>query len=211
MKINADAGGATYSEEIAKIAIDAGENYREHLLIVTDGEVGTYSIDESSKILKENNINFKFVTTFIIGKNGNLSVGAPYCRNCPNITYLIEKENSKKILASLLPEDIDILSKIHGQDFNYEYFKNNYESIDRAIQAKMIGADIDNKLINDLNLLKQKIKKSIPLIELNDFNEKWNNLKNMANGNLKKAFTLNSISAAKKRVNKNRILFFNFF
>ena len=73
----------------------------------------------------------------------------------------------------------------------------------------MIGADIDYELINDLNLLKQKIEKSIPLIELNDFNEKWNKLKNMANGNLKKAFTLNSISAAKKSVDENTILFQN--
>ena len=34
MEINADAGGGTNSEEIAKIAIDAGENYREYLFIV---------------------------------------------------------------------------------------------------------------------------------------------------------------------------------
>ena len=209
MEINSVIGGGTRSEEIAKIAIDAGINYREHLLIVTDGGVWIDSIDESSKILKENNINFKFVTTFIIGQNGNLSVGAPYCRNCPNITYYIEKEDSKIILASLLPEDIKILSKIHNQDFNYEYFKDNYEGINRAIQAKMIGADIDYELIQDLNLLKEKIIKSIPKSELKYFSEKWNELNKMVNGGLKNSFTLNSIYAAKKNYDENQILFNN--
>ena len=67
------------------------------------------------------------------------------------------KRDSKIILASLLPEDIKILSKIHNQDFNYENFKDNYKGINRAIQVKMIGADIDYELIKFLNLLKEKI------------------------------------------------------
>ena len=34
-------------------------------------------INESTRILKEENIKFKYVITFIIGNKGNLSVGAP--------------------------------------------------------------------------------------------------------------------------------------
>ena len=90
-----------------------------------------------------------------------------------NISYW--KRKFKKILTSLLPEDI--------QDFNYAYFKNNYESIDRAIQVKMIGADINYELINDLNLLKQKIEKSIPSIELNEFNDGFSSFLYLFNPN----------------------------
>ncbi len=128
MEINSVIGGGTRSEEIAKIAIDAGLNYRENLFIVTDGGVWIDSIDESWKILKENNKILNLLQLLLLVKIEFIS-WATYCRNCPNITYYIEKEDSKIILASLLPEDIKILAKIHNQDFNYENFKDNYKGI----------------------------------------------------------------------------------
>ena len=101
--------GGTDSSLIAKIAIDAGESYREHLLIVTDGIVKKSCIDESTLIIQNNNIKFKYVTTFIIGDGSNLSVGAPYCRDCPNVTYSIKSENERKKITSLFPQDIEAL------------------------------------------------------------------------------------------------------
>ena len=47
----------------------------------------------------------------------------------------------------------------------------------------MIGADINYELINDLNLLKQKIEKSIPLIELNEFNDGFSSFLYLFNPN----------------------------
>ena len=205
MRINVDTGINKYLEEIAKIAVDAGENCREHLIIVTDGKLRYYNSNKSLTIIKENNINFKFVTTFIIGKSGNLSISLPYCKNSPHIIYLIEEENSKKHLVNILSEDIIILSRIHKHNFNYEQFIDNYEAIYRAIEAKMIGADTDYVLIKDLYLIKKTIKNSIPSNELNDFNEKWNKLKKMANGNLKKELTLSYISAAKKKYQEKKL------
>ena len=77
LKINSNIGnGGTQSEKIAEIA-KAIKEYREHLVIITDGEVEEDSINESTRILKEENIKFKYVTTFIIGNKGNLSVGDP--------------------------------------------------------------------------------------------------------------------------------------
>ena len=73
--------GDTNSSLIAEIALNAGNTYREHLLIVTDGEVPNSCIDKSTKLINDNNIKFKYVTTFIIGEGSNLSVGAPYCRD----------------------------------------------------------------------------------------------------------------------------------
>ncbi len=55
------------------------------------------SINESTRILKEEKIKIKYVITFIIVNKGNLWVRTLYCKDCPNITYLIKKENKKKL------------------------------------------------------------------------------------------------------------------
>ena len=75
----------TYSVNIAKLS-NACPSHREHLIIVTDGHVGEYDIRESDKLMNQYNIQFKFVSVYIIGSGGNLSVGAPFCRGCPNRT-----------------------------------------------------------------------------------------------------------------------------
>ena len=130
-------------------------------------------IDKSTELIKNNNIKFKYVTTFIIGTGSNLSVGAPYCRDCPNITYAIREPNQREKMASLLPEDIQSLSQIHTIN-NYQEFIIKYPFLDRAIQAKMLGANADQNLINILYNLKNKVQQNIQQNELNDFEKKWN-------------------------------------
>ncbi len=44
------------------------------------------SINESTRILKEEKIKIKYVITFIIVNKGNLSFRTLYCKDCPNIT-----------------------------------------------------------------------------------------------------------------------------
>ncbi len=190
--------GGTDSSLIAKIAIDAGESYREHLLIVTDGKVPKNCIDVSTFIIEKNNIKFKYVTTFIIGSGSNLSVGAPYCRDCPNVTYSIKSENQRKPMASLLPQDIEILSNIKNIN-NYQQFLEKYENLDRAIQSKMLGADKDKDLIKILEDIKKRIESNIDENKLKEFNEKWNSLNNMAIGKISNIFTIDEIAAAKKQ------------
>ena len=99
-------------------------------------------------------------------------------------------------MASLLPEDIQILSEIKNIK-DYNQFIDNYEKIERAFQAKMIGSDADYDLIKDLFILKEIIKPET-YEKINYFKKKWEGLYRMASGNLKKAFTIDSISAAKK-------------
>ncbi len=66
--INYNKGnGGTYSEKIAEIAKDVKE-YREPLVIITDCEMEEESINESTRILKEEKIKIKYVITFIIVK-----------------------------------------------------------------------------------------------------------------------------------------------
>ena len=193
---NREGRGGTYSELIAKIAIQSG--MREHLLIVTDGYVGSGSIDESDNLMRRNNIQFKAVTTFIIGRGGNLSVGAPYSRGCPNEAFVIRDYNSREKLTSLTPQDIAALNSI-GRISTYSQFISNYSNLDTAIQAKMLGTTEDSTLQSQLRSLQQRVTNNgMSSYQQTDFNQKITSLIKMASGALRNSFTLNDIAAAKK-------------
>ena len=101
-------------------------------------------------------------------------------------------------MASLLPQDIEILSNIKNIN-NYQQFLENYPNLDRAIQSKMLGADKDNDLVKILEDMKKRIETNIEENKLKEFNEKWNSLNNMAIGKISNIFTIDEIAAAKKQ------------
>ena len=86
----------TDSSLIAELAIGC-PNYREHLIIVTDGLVGEGDIKRCDEIINNNKIQFKFVSIYLIDKEGNLSVGAPFCRFSPSRTFLIIDNSHHRI------------------------------------------------------------------------------------------------------------------
>jgi oligoribonuclease NrnB/cAMP/cGMP phosphodiesterase (DHH superfamily) len=73
--------GGTASELITDILNQEKNSGLDHLIIITDGSVNSGSIDKSDEKMKKNNINFKFVSTYIIGSGGDRTVGAPYLFN----------------------------------------------------------------------------------------------------------------------------------
>ena len=87
----------TDSVNIAKIAKE-NPNYREHLIIVTDGSVNSQCIDECDKFLAKENIEFKFISVYMIGRLADESVGAPFCRNSPNKNVLIIDQNNRILI-----------------------------------------------------------------------------------------------------------------
>ena len=202
---NLEGNGGTQSFLIAEIAKQEPE-YREHLLIVTDGEVDFDCIQITQEILENRGIEFKYVTLFVIGNGDNLSVGAPFCRNCENIIFGIKEDGKRFSMANLLPDDINNLNEIDSIS-NYDEFIMKYESLDKAIQAKMIGSEVDHELIKKLKSLKKIIEDEFKDSERdsNDiqiFNEKWQKLYNMASGSLKNTFIIDNIAAAKIGNNK---------
>ena len=76
----------TNSSLIAEIENDEKDNNFKHLMIITDGDVKNEEVDLSDKKMKQYNIKFSFVSTFII-KTGddklNESVDCSYSRDCP--------------------------------------------------------------------------------------------------------------------------------
>ena len=146
------------------------------------------------------------MTLFVIGNGDNLSVGAPFCRNCENIIFGIKEDGKRFSMANLLPDDINNLNEIDSIS-NYDEFIMKYESLDKAIQAKMIGSEVDHELIKKLKSLKKIIEDEFKDSERdsNDiqmFNEKWQKLYNMASGSLKNTFIIDNIAAAKIGNNK---------
>ena len=200
----------TLSEKIADIALEE-KDIREHLIIITDGSVSLESIQKSDKRMIDNNIQFQFVSTYIILPDDpslppeykvkpDLSVGAPYSRNCQNETIYIKAENDEEILASLSHEDINALDDIDNIN-SYEKFIKQYTHLDNAFQALSLGRkDFDPNLITKLESLYDRVHKGLNTEQEEDFTKKFNVLKGMVAGALEKNFSPEDIAAAKKNV-----------
>ena len=125
---------------------------------------------------------YSFVSSYIIGSGGNESVGAPFCRGCPGVTFIIDNYGNERQQASLSKEDQDALKNINSIS-NWSNFKSKYQNLFNAIRAKMLGNNADNDLMNKLNNLKSRINDAGN--ENSDFNQKFNKLYEMASGKIR--------------------------
>jgi len=196
--------GSTYPKLIVYIMEEEQKNNFKHLMIITDGNVSDYEINEVDEIMEDKNYNFEFVSVYIIGDEGDLSVGAPFCRRTPNKTYIKknESETEFKEMATLNKEDMMILEKIEKYD-NYSDFMDNYHKIKNAVQAKCIGTlknkELENKLETLFNNISQKQQNNLD----EEFFKRKNILIGMTQGSLQKAFTIENINAAIKNYTEN--------
>ena len=178
-KYGPDGTESYYIAEIGRVT--KNENF-EHLIIVTDGQVDESSIDESDRRVKQYDLHFKYVSSYIIGSGGNETVGAPFCRDCPGITYLIDNYGNEKIQASLNREDQKALENIDSIN-NWVDFKAKYINLFNAIRAKCLGRNADEALKQKLINLKARITDAGN--EQNEFEQKFKKLFDMANGRIR--------------------------
>ena len=177
--------GGTASELIADIIFNERNSGIEHLVIITDGSVNGGSIDRSDNKMKSYNIHLKFVSTYIIGSGGDRSVGAPYCRGDPSVTYIYKSETSFEKLASLSHQQIDLYQNFHNIS-SYSEFISKYGDLKLVIEAQMYGRNRDNDLIKRLESMKNNIlSKNISQQQKDDFNAKYKVLYTMADGGLR--------------------------
>ena len=87
---NKESGlGETASELIADILNIERNSGVEHLVIITEGFTNPGSLDKSDEKMKNYNINLKFISKFIISSsNYDKSIGSPYSRGYPSVTYI---------------------------------------------------------------------------------------------------------------------------
>ena len=152
---------------------------REHLIIVTDGEVDEEDIRSSDQLMNNNNIKFQFVSVYVVGRGGNLSVGAPFCRGCPNRTIHIIDANTRVNGPSLSLDEIAAYKRLPNIS-SFSEFKSLYDKLFSTIKAKQLGKKGDNDMMNKLQDLKSRIINSVNETEKNDFENKWNKLYEMA-------------------------------
>ena len=179
-----DGDKGTNSSLIAEIANLEKHNKFEHLIIVTDGDVKQEEIDKSDELIKEYDLRFSFVSTFIIdtGDIKSESVGCPYSRDCPGFTYIVDSQGNQREIASLLDEDIQIFNNLENIK-TYDDFASKYGNIYRYVRAKCLGKnaneELKHKFINFKNRIKVKKGKE------KDFNNKMNEIESMINGSLR--------------------------
>ena len=188
--------GGTEPYLIAETINEEKENKFRHLIIITDGEVYESEIRSADEKMKNINYKFDYVTVFILGKEANLSVGAPFCRNTPNKTLEKKSKDDKnyKELITLSREDIATLEQLEKY-YNFSEFMNNYDKILKAVQANCIGRS-DEDLKKKLELMFENILKNNKNIDFEFINKSKKALIGMTEGSIKDKFTLDKISAA---------------
>ena len=179
-----DGDKGTSSSLIAQIAYIERENKFEHLIIITDGDVKKEEIDKSDKLIKEFNLRFSLVSTFIIdtGDIKSESVGCPYSRDCPSFTYIVDSQGNQREISSLLKEDIEVYNNLN-KIVSYNDFILKYGNIYRSFRAKCLGKDINDELKIKFNNLKKMIK--VPKGKEEDFKNKIEEIEYMINGGLR--------------------------
>ena len=179
--INKDCPGGTYPYCIVEESNKHNE-LRGHLIIVTDGCVSEKKILKCDELMQKYNIKFKYVTIYVIENNGkgNMSVGAPFCRDSPNKTIHVINEKKREIFETYSLNDLDIFNKIKNINI-YKEFNEKYESLRKVIKAKVLGKNGDTTIKEDLNNLEERIKNTVNNENKNDFFNKINLLKDYAN------------------------------
>ena len=171
----------SHSKYIAEIGRETKYENFEHLIIVTNGEVGEEEIKESDNKIKEYGLKYKYVSFYVIGNEGNLSVGAPYMRNSRNMTYWVKEFGCEIMNQSPNLEEIKALN---GIDYikSWNIFKSKYKYLKNAIRAKCSEGKTNLDLIHKINILKSRIFDAGS--EQNEFINKCDELCKLASGKI---------------------------
>lgn len=167
----------TYPINIAKLAKES-PNHREHLIIVTDGDANEEEVERCYNFLLCNNIKFKFVSVYNIGKEANLSVGFPFCKMSPFEIVNVLNENQRVKGPSVDLETFEALEKLYN--ISFEEFNNLYEKLYSAIEFHQLNGGENKILIDRLFIFKERIIKSLSEQQKNNFEEKFKELFRLA-------------------------------
>ena len=142
--------GGTDIDVVAKTIIK--DNFNGKLILITDGQVGTNSIDVCDTILQ--NREFTSVEVYIIGNCANMSVSCPFTRNCPHIvkTYDHNMSVTETVITEADIQTLTIIDSINDEIT----FVNKFDSILKALTARMMGRNDTDMQIHDQIVRMQK-------------------------------------------------------
>lgn len=195
---NREGNEGTYPYVIAQKLVSDRSIPREHLILVTDGQVDSGSIQQSDSILRSGNVQFKYVTTYVIGSGGDLSVGAPFGRGCGSETVEVKSNGQRRVIKGANASDFNVLDQIDNIS-SLDQFKRNSGAIFSATKQKMIGTSGDPSLRSKFENLKNRLKSAGCLVAKAD--QILSILIGMASGTLQNVFDINTISAMEDSAN----------
>ena len=195
---NREGNEGTDPSVIAQKLVSDRSISREHLILVTDGQVDSGSIQRSDSILRSGNVQFKYVTTYVIGSGGDLSVGAPFGRGCGSETVEVKSNGQRRVIKGANASDFNVLDQIDNIS-SLDQFKRNSGAIFSATKQKMIGTSGDPSLRSKFENLKNRLKSAGCLVAKAD--QILSILIGMASGTLQNVFDINTISAMEDSAN----------
>lgn len=185
---------------IAQALVNDSSLRCEHLILVTDGMVGSGSVQESDSIMRRCNFVFRYVTTYVISNNGDLSVGAPFARGCGSHTIHVTSNGSERRINGANSVDFRILDSIDNI-ISIAQFRNSFRQIFAATKQKMIGSTGDHNLKAKFENLKTRLLRD----QGGSLHPKADQilaiLINMASGSHQNVFSISSITAMEDTIN----------
>ena len=137
----------------------------DEFVLITDGQIYEKEVEECSELIENNKTNFipNYVEVYLIGnKNStNLSVVCPFTRYSASKTILKSPdENEDNIINEVSADDLNILKKIKNISTLVD-FNKNYESIEKAFIARLLGTKGDIELRKEVLLMQRRINKNL--------------------------------------------------
>ena len=179
-----DLSTKRHSYYIAEIGKETKNENFEHLIIVTNGSVGYEDIDQSDSLVSKYELKYRFTSFYIIGNEGDESVGCPYTRSSKGATYFVDNYGNEKRLATISREDIKALENIDYIN-NWKTFESKYENLSNAMRAKYLEGNENLDLMNKIKNLKSRISDAGS--KQKEFNNKCNALYQLASGKINKS------------------------
>lgn len=133
-----------------------------HFILITDGQVGTYDIDNCDRLIQSSNMTFQRFDEYIIGPqySANLSVTCPFTRLCQHTVTQIEPGQEPETLISISDEDLAIMEKIKTIN-TLDEFMNSYPTMERVFTARLLGTVGDQELRKEVIKMQQRITASM--------------------------------------------------
>lgn len=183
--------GGTCPQVVATL-LKNGDN----VIIVTDGQVGDSDVQECVRILTGmsfNNVKIHFVNT---GGKMNLSVSAPFIRNCQEFELLVDGVSNSSGSTQKIMHMLDSIT-------SPEEFLANYATINASVVAMTMGAGEHKPLHDKICNLNKGIQQE--LAKRNSVGSDWKTLQELCKTDNSSALKMlqGMISGANKNIAKD--------
>jgi hypothetical protein len=116
-----------------------------------DGQVGATSIGQCDSFICEHKLKFRFVSAFIIGDEGNLSVVCPFTRRRSHVVHAISSsgtEIASHEIAHGSDDDALLIAKI-DEIATVEQFEASFDGLGCSLTLQTLGTVGNRRLRNE--------------------------------------------------------------